>query len=70
MNLTTGAILRRITETPLSVSAHKLATIILDGIAWKVRIPGSSGQGFRFDPATHSNLTRSPIPGHPATLCG
>ena len=35
MNLTTGAILRRITETELSVSAHKLATIILDGIAWK-----------------------------------
>jgi hypothetical protein len=27
--------LRRITETPLSVSAHKLATIVLDGIAWK-----------------------------------
>lgn len=35
MELTTGAILRRITETPLSVSAHKLATIILDGIASK-----------------------------------
>lgn len=35
MSLTTGAILRRITETDLSVSAHKLATIILDGIAWK-----------------------------------
>lgn len=35
MQLTTGAILRRITETPLSVSAHKLATIIRDGIAWK-----------------------------------
>ena len=35
MNLTTGAILRRITETSLSVSAHKLATVILDGIAWK-----------------------------------
>ena len=35
MELTTGAILRRITETDLSVSAHKLATIILDGIAWK-----------------------------------
>jgi hypothetical protein len=35
MNMTTGAILRCITETPLSVSAHKLATIILDGIAWK-----------------------------------
>ena len=35
MNLTTGAVLRRITETELSVSAHKLATVILDGIAWK-----------------------------------
>ncbi|MEO8243569.1 MAG: hypothetical protein ABI832_14795 [bacterium] len=35
MELTTGAILRRITETHLSVSAHKLATLILDGIAWK-----------------------------------
>ena len=35
MELTTGAILRRITETSLSVSAHKLATLILDGIAWK-----------------------------------
>jgi hypothetical protein len=35
MTMTTGAILRRITETPLSVSAHKLATLILDGIAWK-----------------------------------
>ena len=35
MELTTGAILRRITETPLSTAAYKLATIILDGIAWK-----------------------------------
>lgn len=35
MNITTGAILRRITETDLSVSAHKLATVILDGVAWK-----------------------------------
>lgn len=35
MELTTGAILRRITQTPLSAAAHKLATIILDGIAWK-----------------------------------
>jgi hypothetical protein len=35
MELTTGAILRRITETSLSTAAHKLATIILDGIAWK-----------------------------------
>lgn len=35
MELTTGAILRRIVEIELSTSAHKLATIILDGIAWK-----------------------------------
>lgn len=35
MELTTGAILRRITRTELSVSAHKLATVILDAIAWK-----------------------------------
>lgn len=35
MEPTTGLILRRITQTALSVSAHKLATLILDGIAWK-----------------------------------
>ena len=35
MEATTGLILRRITQTDLSVSAHKLATLILDGIAWK-----------------------------------
>jgi len=35
MDPTTGLILRRITQTDLSVSAHKLATFILDGIAWK-----------------------------------
>lgn len=35
MNLTTGTILRRITEADLSAACHKLATIILDGIAWK-----------------------------------
>lgn len=35
MILTTGAILRRITEADLSTASHKLATIILDGIAWK-----------------------------------
>jgi hypothetical protein len=35
MDLTTGALLRRITRTDLSVSAHKLATLILDRIAWK-----------------------------------
>ncbi|MBQ2262108.1 MAG: hypothetical protein II336_12140 [Loktanella sp.] len=35
MQTTTGLILRRITQTELSVSAHKLATLILDGIAWK-----------------------------------
>lgn len=35
MEPTTGLILRRITQTALSVSAHKLATLLLDGIAWK-----------------------------------
>jgi hypothetical protein len=35
MEPTTGLILRRITQTDLSVSAHKLATLILDGMAWK-----------------------------------
>ena len=35
MEPTTGLILRRITQTNLSVSAHKLATFILDGISWK-----------------------------------
>ena len=33
MTLTTGAILRRITQADLSAASHKLATIILDGIA-------------------------------------
>lgn len=42
MESTTGLILRRITETELSVSAHKLATIILDGIAWKEGYNGLS----------------------------
>lgn len=35
MEPTTGLILRRITQTELSVSAHKLATVILDAIAWR-----------------------------------
>ena len=35
MEPTTGLILRRITQTELSVSGHKLATVILDAIAWK-----------------------------------
>jgi len=35
MEPTTGLILRRITQTDLSVSAHKLATVILDAVAWK-----------------------------------
>ena len=35
MALTTGAILRRVAEADLSAASHKLATIILDGIAWK-----------------------------------
>jgi hypothetical protein len=42
MEPTTGLILRRITQTDLSVSAHKLATIILDGIAWKEGYNGLS----------------------------
>ena len=35
MEPTTGLILRRITQTNLSVAAHKLATLILDALAWK-----------------------------------
>jgi hypothetical protein len=42
MEPTSGLILRRITQTELSVSAHKLATIILDGIAWKEGYNGLS----------------------------
>ncbi|MDZ4096690.1 MAG: hypothetical protein U1D35_17465 [Paracoccaceae bacterium] len=42
MEPTTGLILRRITQTELSVSAHKLATIVLDGIAWKEGYNGLS----------------------------
>lgn len=42
MELTTGLILRRITQTDLSVSAHKLATLILDGISWKEGYNGLS----------------------------
>ncbi|EEW23729.1 hypothetical protein Rsw2DRAFT_3325 [Rhodobacter ferrooxidans] len=38
MNLTTGSIPRRITETELSVSKHKLATVILDGIAKRLSL--------------------------------
>lgn len=42
MEPTTGLILRRITQTQLSVSAHKLATVILDAIAWKEGFNGQS----------------------------
>jgi len=42
MEPTTGLILRRITQTELSVSAHKLATVILDAIAWKEGFNGQS----------------------------
>lgn len=42
MKPTTGLILRRITQTVLSVSAHKLATVILDAIAWKEGYNGLS----------------------------
>lgn len=31
----------------------------------RVRIPGSSGQRFRYHPDKHSNLIRTAIPGHP-----
>ena len=65
-------ILENLTLAPIWVrkvpkkEAEETAMYFLD----KVRIPGSSGQGFRFDPVTHSNLIRSPIPGHPVTLSG
>lgn len=42
MELTTGAILRHITHADLSNAAHKLATLILDGIAWKEGYNGLS----------------------------
>nr|WP_010398644.1 hypothetical protein [Paracoccus sp. TRP] len=42
METTTGLILRRITQTALSVSAHKLATVILDALAWKEGYNGLS----------------------------
>ena len=48
----------------------RLLNVLDDFNRERLRIPGSSGQGFRFDPATHSNLIRSPIPGHPATPSG
>jgi hypothetical protein len=51
LELTTGAILRRITETPLTTSAHKLATIILDGIAWKDGYNGLERGTAAFTPA-------------------
>lgn len=35
MDMTTGSLLRRITRTDLTMAAHKLATLILDGMAWK-----------------------------------
>ena len=47
-----------------------LAPAIRDTLDADLRITGSSGRGFRFDPATHSNLIRPPIPGHPVTLSG
>jgi hypothetical protein len=40
--LSTGANLRRITEADLSAASHKLATVILDGIAWKEGYNGLS----------------------------
>jgi hypothetical protein len=49
MEPTTGLILRRITQTNLSVAAHKLATLILDAIAWKDGYKAPS-EGFFVEP--------------------
>ncbi|RRH71070.1 hypothetical protein [Falsigemmobacter faecalis] len=35
MDMTTCSLLRRITQTDLTMAAHKLATLILDRMAWK-----------------------------------
>ena len=46
MEPTTGLILRRITQTNLSVAAHKLATLILDAIAWNPKMFSKRGYGY------------------------
>ena len=61
MEPTTGLILRRITQTELSVSAHKLATVILDAIAWKEGFNGLSRGTAAFtlaDLACKMNISR------------
>ena len=61
MEPTTGLILRRITQTELSVSAHKLATVILDAIAWKEGFNGLSRGTATFtlaDLASKMNISR------------
>ena len=61
MEPTTGLILRRITQTDLSVSAHKLATVILDAIAWKEGYNGLSRGTATFtlaDLASKMNIAR------------
>jgi len=61
MEPTTGLILRRITQTDLSVSAHKLATVILDAIAWKEGFNGLSRGTAAFtltDLASKMNISR------------
>ena len=61
MEPTTGVILRRITQTALSVSAHKLATVILDAIAWKEGFNGLSRGTAAFtlaDLASKMNISR------------
>lgn len=69
MELTTGAILRRITETPLSTSAHKLAPIILDGIAWKEGYNGlERGKGSATAACVETNPPLSPGPRHAISL--
>ncbi|MCE8522770.1 hypothetical protein KBY30_17390 [Ruegeria pomeroyi] len=62
MEPTTGLILRRITQTNLSVAAHKLATLILDAIAWK-DAPRVSQPGAK---ARHIALTDPPDAQAPA----
>ena len=54
----------------LFMQLHRRRKPICSAAPARVRIPGSSGRGFRFNPAIHSNLIRSPIPGHPVTCLG
>ena len=56
MDLTTGSILRQILRCDLSVSAHKLATIILDGLGWKDGYNGLERGTAAFTLATLSEI--------------